>query len=110
MKRRNVQEAFVGEPSGSSTGNVDNLVDGDDAVDFEVRSGKVMVVVPSSTPDDQVFEKHSFIGGEIELEDGRILSFQIEDGAVGAQIAIKAADEIDRGAGLSSIPDIPSGV
>lgn len=109
MKRRNVQEAFVGEPTGAATDGLDNFVDGDEAVDIEVRSGKVMLVVPAGTGDDALFDKRSFLGGEIELENGKILSFEIQGGAVGAQATIKEPER-DRGVGLSSIPDIPGGV
>ena len=80
------------------------------AGDVDVRGGKVMLVTPSGTPDDEAFQKFSFVGGEIELEDGRVLSFEIQDGAVGAQATFKNGDEVDRGAGLSSIPDVPGGV
>ena len=110
MKRRNVQEAFVGEPTGDPTQSLDNYAEGDEAVDIEVRGGKVQLVVPAGTPDDQVFEAQTFLGGELELEDGRVLSFQIQDGAVGAQANVHSADETDRGVGLSSIPDVPGGV
>lgn len=110
MKRRNIQEAFVGEPSGLATGGLEHYANGDEAVDFDVTGGKIMLVVPAGTPDDQVFEKESFVGGELELEDGRILSFEIQGGAVGAQATVKPASEQDRGAGLSSIPDVPGGV
>ena len=110
MKRRNVQEAFVGEPTGNPTDHLDNYADGDEAVDVAVRSGKVMLLVPSGTPDPDVFEQHTYLGGELELEDGRVLSFEIQDGAVGAQATIKPADEHDLGVGLSSIPDVPGGV
>jgi hypothetical protein len=61
-------------------------------------------------PDSQVFDSHSFLGGELELEDGRVLSFQIQDGAIGAQAAVRADKGRDRGVGLSSIPDVPGGV
>ncbi|MBV9329062.1 MAG: hypothetical protein JO352_35595 [Chloroflexi bacterium] len=110
MRRRNVQEAFVGEPTGDPTQSLDNYAEGDEAVDVDVRGGKIQLVVPAGTPDDQVFESHTFLGGELELEDGRVLSFQIQDGAVGAQAAVHAADERDRGVGLSSIPNVPGGV
>ena len=110
MKRRNVQEAFVGEPTGNPTDHLDNYADGDDAVDVAVRGGKVMLVVPAGTPDDAVFGKHTFLGGELELEDGRVLSFEIQDGAVGAQATLKSPNERDRGQGLSSLPDVPGGV
>lgn len=110
MKRRNVQEAFVGEPDENSlSGHLDNMESGDDAVDIEVRGGKIQVVVPSGTPDERLFEDHSFLGGELELEDGRVLSFQIQDGAIGAHVIALSHQEDDRGAGLSSIPNIPAG-
>jgi hypothetical protein len=110
MKRRNVQEAFIGEPTGDPTQHLDNYAEGDESVDVEVRGGKVMLLVPSGTPDGDVFERRTFLGGELELEDGRVLSFEIQDGAVGAQAAVKSPDERDRGVGLSSIPDVPGGV
>jgi hypothetical protein len=110
VKRRNVQEAFVGEPTGNPTEHLDHYAEGDDAVDLRVRGGKVMLVAPADTPDREVFDRRTFLGGELELEDGRVLSFEIEDGAVGAQATIKSGDERDRGVGLSSIPDVPGGV
>ncbi len=110
MKRRNVQEAFVGEPTGDPTQSLDNYADGDEAVDIEVRGGKVQVVVPAGTPDGQVFEANTVLGGELELEDGRVLSFTIQDGAVGAQAAVHQRIDNDRNSGLSSIPDVPGGV
>jgi hypothetical protein len=110
VKRRNVQEAFVGEPTGDPTQSLENYAEGDEAVDIEVRGGKIQMVVPAGTPDGDVFEAHTFLGGELELEDGRVLSFQIQDGAVGAQASVNAANDRDRGVGLSSIPDVPGGV
>jgi hypothetical protein len=110
MKRRNIQEAFVGEPTGDPTQSLDNYAEGDEAVDIDVRGGKIQIVVPAGTPDDGVFDARTFLGGELELEDGRVLSFQIQDGAVGAQVAINSEPERDRGVGLSSIPDVPGGV
>jgi hypothetical protein len=110
VKRRNVQEAFVGEPTGDPNQSLDNYADGDEAVDIDVRGGKVQVLVPAGTSDDDVFDAQTFIGGELELEDGRVLSFQIQGGAVGAQAAVHKQPERDRGAGLSSIPNVPGGV
>ena len=80
MKRRNVQEAFVGEPTGDPTQSLDNYAEGDEAVDIGVRGGKVQLLVPAGTPDGDVFDAQTFLGGELELEDGRVLSFQIHDG------------------------------
>jgi hypothetical protein len=110
MKRRNVQEAFVGEPTGDPNQSLDNYAEGDEAVDIEVRGGKIQLVVPAGTPDGDVFEAHTFLGGELELEDGRVLSFQIQDGAIGAQAGVRSGNEGNRGVGLTSIPDVPSGV
>jgi hypothetical protein len=109
VKRRNVQEAFVGEPTGDPTEPLEHYAEGDDAVDIEVRGGKVQLVVPAGTPDDKVYEAHTFLGGELELEDGRVLSFTIEDGAVGAQAAVRTQPENERGVGLSTL-DVPGGV
>jgi hypothetical protein len=109
VKRRNVQEAFVGEPTGDPTQSLDNYAEGDEAVDISVRGGKIQLVVPAGTPDGEVFDRRTVLGGELELEDGRVLSFQIQDGAVGAQANVTSADN-KRGVGLSSIPDVPGGV
>ena len=54
LKRRNVQEAFIGEPAGDPTQPLDNYADGDEAVDIAVRGGKVQLLVPAGTPDDKV--------------------------------------------------------
>lgn len=99
----------MGEPTGDPNQSLDNYSEGDEAVDIGVRGGMVQVVVPAGTPDGEVFEAQTFLGGELELEDGRVLSFQIQGGAVGAQAAVHQGNERQRGVGLSSIPDVPSG-
>ncbi len=111
MKRRNVQEAFIGEPSGDPFQPLDNYAEGDEAVDIDVKGGKLQLVVPAATADDKIFDTYTFLGGELQLEDGRVLTFQIQGGAVGAQVAaVLAEDGHDRGVGLSSIPGVPGGV
>jgi hypothetical protein len=110
VKRRNVQEAFVGEPTSNPNQSLDNYAEGDEAVDIEVRGGKVQLIGPAGTPDGDVFDAHTILGGELELEDGRILSFQIQDGAVGAQANVREPEDSQRTSGLSSIPDVPGGV
>jgi len=100
----------VGEPTGDPTQSLDNYAEGDEAVDIGVRGGKVQLLVPAGTPDGDVFDAQTFLGGELELEDGRVLSFQIQGGAIGAQAAVHSGEEQDRGVGLSSIPDVPGGV
>jgi len=110
MKRRNVQMAFVGEGAGASNMSVEQLVEGDEAVDIEIRTGKLMVVVPAGTPDDQIFDAASNLGGEMVLENGLRFSFTIEGEAVGAQFAAtREKEREDKPEGLSSLPDVPSG-
>jgi hypothetical protein len=111
MKRRNVQMAFVGEGISAAEETVDGLVEGDEAVDIEVRGGKLQVVVPAATPDDQLFDAASLVGGELRLENGMTLTFEIKDGAEGAQFTAiaTAAEPSDTHTGLSSIPNIPGG-
>jgi hypothetical protein len=110
MKRRNVQMAFVGEGVSSSNTAAEQLVEGDEAVDIEVRGGKLMVVVPAGTPDDKIFDAASNLGGELELENGLRFSFTLEDAAVGAQFsATREREREDTHEGLSSLPDVPSG-
>ena len=115
MKRRNVQQAFVGEPDPSQEG-IAVQSEGEDAVEFDVRQGRVMVTVPAATPDDQVLANQGYLSGEMTLEDGRTLTFEIQDGAVGAQWnvlegqSVKAADQPTReGVGLSTL-EPPGGV
>jgi hypothetical protein len=110
MKRRNVQMAFVGEGVSSSNTAAEQLVEGDEAVDVDVRGGKLMIVVPAGTPDDKIFDAATTLGGELELENGLRFSFTLEGDAVGAQYSAtrdKARDENNES--LSSLPDVPSG-
>jgi len=111
MKRRNVQMAFVGEGTQTHDADTDTLVDGDEAVDIEVTGGKLMIVVPATTPDNQIFDKASNLGGELILENGLRLSFEINGDAVGAQFsAMRQQAQDDTHVGLSSLPDVPGGV
>jgi hypothetical protein len=113
MKRRNVQMAFVGEGTTSSDaeGSVDALVEGDEAVDVDVTGGKLMVTVPAGTPDDQIFDGPSVLGGELVLENGVRLTFEIQQGATGAQFSAVRQEigDDDSHQGLSSLPDVPGG-
>lgn len=110
MKRRNVQLAFVGEGNPSADQDATALVEGDEAVDVEVTGGKLMIVVPAGTPDNQIFDAASTLGGELILENGLRLTFEINDEAVGAQYsATRAQAQDDTHVGLSSLPDVPGG-
>ncbi|MBX5492115.1 MAG: hypothetical protein IRZ14_13260 [Chloroflexi bacterium] len=109
MKRRNVQLAFIGEDNPADT-DVQDLVAGDEAVEIAVLGGTVLVTVPAGTPDEQIFEKLSVLEGELRLENGLILSFEIRDGATGAQFsATPASKRSEAHEGLSSLPDLSGG-
>lgn len=111
MKRRNVQMAFVGEGMPNSDADASNLVEGDEAVDIEVTGGKLMIVVPATTPDEELFDKATTLGGELVLENGLTLSFEINGDAIGAQFgASRGKGKDDTHEGLSSLPDVPGGV
>jgi hypothetical protein len=111
MKRRNVQMAFVGEGMQNSDAGAEKLVEGDEAVDIEVTGGKLMIVVPATTPDAELFDKASTLGGELMLENGLRLSFEIQGSAVGAQFAAtRTQTQSETNEGLSSLPDVPGGV
>jgi CBS domain-containing protein len=89
MKRLNVQDAFIGEPDGLSQGSDQ---EGDEAVLVAVRGGEVVVVVSPGTPDDRVLDGPSVIRGALRLENERVLSFEIQDGATGAFFEDESAE------------------
>jgi hypothetical protein len=109
VKRQNIQDAFVGESNPHQEG-VRVAETGDEAVELNVIHGRVLVVVPAGTPDADIYEAQERVLGELQLEDGTVLSFTIEDGATGAQIGTRRVAHRKESAqheGLSSI-DVPA--
>src|SRR2546423_3279218 len=105
MRRLNVKDAFVGEPSGVDDGSDDA---GDEAVVLTVRGGELVVVVEPGTTDDRVLSAPSVIRGALRLENERVLTFEIHDGAEGAFFEDESAELHRRrqesgSVGLSSI-------
>ena len=84
MKRRNVQMAFVGESAGVEPDAPTKMMEGDEAVEIEVKGGHLRVVVPTGTPDRKIFDDASVLGGELVLENGLRFTFEIHDDAEGA--------------------------
>jgi hypothetical protein len=110
MDRQNVQMAFVGEGTTADDIAPENLVTGDEAVNVAVKGGKLMIVVPAGTPDQAIFDDASMLGGELLLENGVTLSFEIKDGATGAQfMATRDGEREDTHTGLSALKDVPGG-
>jgi tRNA nucleotidyltransferase (CCA-adding enzyme) len=89
MRRVNIQAAFVGEPDAEQEGLAADA--SDEAVFLTVRSGEIVVVVPEGTTDDGVMDAAGTIRGTLHLENERVLTFEIQDGAVGAWFEDEAA-------------------
>lgn len=113
MRRRNVQDAFVGEGTGAhDTGELPSLEELDDAVEYEIKEGTTMLVVPHGTPDEDVFENYTRIGFNITLEDGTMLSITIEEGSEGVTISKRSSEspEPDEHFGLSALKNVPGAI
>lgn len=108
MKRQNVQDAFIGESNPHQEG-VRVAATGDEAVELKVVTGRVLVVVPAGTPDNEIFDQQDRVLGELHLEDGTIFSFTIEDGSTGAYFGVtkeSTPEDSTPHEGLSSL-DVP---
>jgi CBS domain-containing protein len=89
MRRVNIQAAFVGEGGDSDHGDEEGIA-------LAVRGGEVIVVVPAGTTDDGAVASASTLRGSLRLETGRVLLFEIHDGAVGAFFEDEPAALFDR--------------
>jgi CBS domain-containing protein len=106
MRRVNIQAAFLGEGGDSDTGD-------DEGLALAVRGGEVVLVLPAGTLDARAVEAASTIRGSLRLETGRVLTFEIHDGAVGAFFEDEPGELFDRreqtpGDGLSSVSTKPA--
>src|SRR5712692_5615859 len=106
MRRVNIQAAFLGEGGDSDTGD-------DEGLALSVRGGEIVLVMPAGTPEDRVVHAASTLRGSLRLESGRVLTFEIHDGAVGAFFEDEPAELFDRreespGDGLSSMSSRPA--
>jgi CBS domain-containing protein len=82
VKRVNIQDAFVGEPTSSQPDIV--AQDSDEAIVLAVRGGEMVVVVPAGTPEEDAVGAAGLIRGALRLENERVLTFEIHEGASGA--------------------------
>jgi tRNA nucleotidyltransferase (CCA-adding enzyme) len=81
VKRVSIKDAFVGEPTGGFEAEAE---DSDEAVVLAVRGGEVVAVVPADTPEESVVGAASLIRGALRLENERVLTFEIHEGASSA--------------------------
>src|SRR5438105_6354949 len=101
MRRVNIQAAFLGEGGESDTGDEEGLA-------LAVRGGEVVLVVPAGTSEARAVSAASTLRGSLRLETGRVLTFEIHDGAVGAFFEDEPSELFDRrenapADGLSSV-------
>ena len=79
MKRLNIKDAFVGEPTYGQEGLETD--DSDEAICLSVRGGEIVAVVPAGTPEEGAIAQASIIRGTVRLENERVLTFEIHEGA-----------------------------
>jgi CBS domain-containing protein len=106
VKRVNIKDAFVGEPTASQEGA--GAEDSDEALILAVRGGEIVAVVPAGTPEEGAVGAAGLIRGALRLENERVLTFEIREGASGAFFEDESAQlhrrRQDSGAeGLSAI-------
>jgi CBS domain-containing protein len=106
MRRVNIQAAFLGEGGDSDTGDEEGLA-------LSVRGGEVVLVLPAGTSEARAVESASTLRGSLRLETGRVLTFEIHDGAVGAFFEDEPGELFDEreqtpADGLSSVSARPA--
>jgi len=107
MRRVNIEAAFLGEGGVSDTGDEEGLA-------LSVRGGEIVLVLPAGTHETRAVAAASMVRGSLRLETGRVLTFEIHDGAVGAFYEDEPSELFDRreaspADGLSSVSARPAG-
>jgi hypothetical protein len=92
MRRRNIKQAFVGEGDPDQEG-LEVEGEGQEDVAFRVEGGHIAFVVPSGTPEDQVFDRQSFTHAELVLENGYRVTIGIQADTVGARVGVNRGGE-----------------
>src|SRR5918995_4831633 len=93
MKRVNIRESFVGEPSPgqeflsrtlNALGAESKDDEGSEALMLAVRGGELTIVVPAGLADARAVQEAETIRGVLHLENERVMTFEIQAGATGA--------------------------
>lgn len=96
--RKNLQDAFVGDPDPLSEGaNADAT--GPEAVEFKITAGTLRVQVPHGTKTEDILGGDRFYEADLTLEDGTRVAIQIAQGSDGANVVVHK----DTSPGLSGI-------
>ena len=106
MRRVNIEAAFLGEGGVSDTGDEEGLA-------LSVRGGEIVLVLPAGTSESRAVAAASILRSSLRLETGRVLTFEIHDGAVGAFYEDEPSELFDRreatpADGLSSVSARPA--
>src|SRR6476660_6452479 len=106
MRRVNTQATVRSARGDSDTGD-------EAAIARPVRGGEVVLVLPAGPADARALESSSTLRGSLRLETGRVLTFEIHDGAVGAFFEDEPGELFDRrelepSDGLSSVSAKPA--
>ena len=107
--RKNLQDAFVGDPDPLSEGmNADE--EGPEAVEFRVTSGILRAQVPADTETDEVLGPDRYYEAELVLDGGTRVSIQIAQGAEGVNVLVDGKVSPDlSGIGAKDAPPISQG-
>ncbi len=82
MERRNLVEQFIGEPDPQKEGiNTEDA--GYDEVVFNIKGGKLSIVVPVETPDNRVFDVGRIMHILLVLENDETIIIQALEGEAG---------------------------
>jgi hypothetical protein len=92
MKHSNMQQAFVGEDDRSSS-NFSTEREGNEQIVLNVTGGTISLVVDGQVPDEEVFESFTHIQGEIALEGGKVLRFQVYGDSACTAMIVDAGEQ-----------------
>ncbi|HET6385900.1 MAG TPA: hypothetical protein VFJ58_21115 [Armatimonadota bacterium] len=96
--RKNLQDAFVGDPDPLSEG-VNSDPEAPVSVEFRIKSGLLRAQAPPETETDLVLGPDRFYEADLVLEDDTRVTIQIAEGAEGVNVAVNASPD----PGLSGI-------
>lgn len=87
--RKNLQDAFVGDPDPLSEGaNADPH--GGESVEFRIKSGTLRTQVPANTDTDSVLGPDRFYEADLLLEDDTRVTITIAHGSEGVDVLVNA--------------------
>ena len=112
MKRVTIEEAFAKAPLSGPQGPAGAA--GGEAVVLSVRGGEIIAVVPAGTPEDGVIAAACNVRAALRLDNERVLTFEIHEGAASAYFrdepAQLRAQRREPSAAAPTLPDFLAGL